>query len=274
VRLTALRESARQLARTTLSRNSFATAAEAYNAVVGARKLGWSEYRRLRASFPDRSMPDDSMIQFSIPDLMHPILVRRGTGDAIEVVSSCLRQVYGQYLPSPPVALIVDAGAFIGDTTAWYLSRFPGAEVIALEPDPANFTMVTRNCSAYGARATLLNAALWSHRTRLTLPAGRTATSDVSVTATDDVTQTNCVGLSPMDILEIAGKDEIDIFKCDIEGAEVELFSSDCDPWLSRTRSLYVDIHSRHAREVVTAATARHGFVCREWRELLVFHHG
>ena len=274
MRLNGLRESARQIARATLPTSSFATVAAAYNALLGASTLGWKEYRRLRETCPDKSAPDESLIQFSIPHLMHPVLVRRGTGDAIELISSCLRQVYGQYLPAPPVRLIVDAGAFIGDTTSWYLSRFPDAAVVALEPDPANFTMVTRNCSAYGARATLLNAALWSHRTRLTLPAGRTATSDVSVTATDDVTQANCAGLSPMDILEIAGKDEIDIFKCDIEGAEVELFSSDCDPWLSRTRSLYVDIHSHRAFEVVTAATARHGFVCRRWRELLVFHRG
>ena len=272
--LTALREGARQLARTTLPRGSFATIAETYNTMVGARKLGWSEYRRLRDSFPDRSTPDASLIQFSIPDLMHPIFVRRGTGDAIELVSSCLRQVYGQYLPPPPVGLVLDAGAFIGDTTAWYLSRFPDAEVFALEPDPANFEMVARNCSAYGSRVTLLNAALWSHRSRLTLPSSRTATSDVSVAAVDDEAPSNCVGVSPLDVLEMSGKNEIDIFKCDIEGAEVELFSSECDPWLSRTRSLYVDIHSRQAHDVVVAATRRHGFVCRPWRELLIFHRG
>jgi FkbM family methyltransferase len=272
VPLTALLETARRLARTTLPRSSFATAAETYNAFVGARKLGLKEYRRLRDSFPDRSTPDESVIQFSIPDLMHPIFVRRGTGDAIELVSSCLRLVYGQYLPSPPIGLILDAGAFIGDTTAWYLSRFRDAKVIALEPDPANFAMVERNCSAYGARAALLNAALWSRRSQLALPAGRTATSDVSVAATNDATRANCVGLSPMDVLEMSGKDAFDIFKCDIEGAEVELFSSDCDPWLSRTRSLYVDIHSRQAHEVVVSATRRHGFVCRPWRELLIFN--
>jgi FkbM family methyltransferase len=200
------------------------------------------------------------------------MFVRRGTGDAIELISSCLRQVYGQYLPAPPVRLIVDAGAFIGDTTAWYLSRFPGAHVVALEPDPANFAMVTLNCSAYGARTTLMNAALWPHRARLRLPIGRTGTSDVAVADTADASQSNCVGLSPTDIMEATGEDHIDILKCDIEGAEVELFSSDCDPWLDRTRSLYVDIHSSRARDVVVAATKRHGFVCRPWRELLIFH--
>src|SRR5262245_8676622 len=267
--LAALRETARRLARTTLPHRSFATAAATYNTVVGASKLGWSEYRRLRESFPDRSTPDDSLLQFSIPGLMHPIRVRRGTGDAIELVSSCLREVYGQYLPPPPVELILDAGAFIGDTTAWYLSKFPGAQVIALEPDPANFAMVERNCLAYGARATLLNAALWPRRSQLALPAGRTATSDVSVSVSNDVTRAKCAGLSPMDILAMAGTEEIDIFKCDIEGAEVELFSNDCDPWLSRTRSLYVDIHSRQAHDVVVAAARRHGFAWRPWRELL-----
>jgi hypothetical protein len=73
------------------------------------------------------------------------------------------------------------------------------------------------------------------------------------------------LGLTPDELVNEAA----DIFKIDIEGAEVELFSVPCD-WLSRCRLVFVDIHSTEAGELVRSAANRHGMVCRPYRELLV----
>ena len=40
----------------------------------------------------------------------------------------------------------MDAGASIGDTTAWFLSKFLSATVIALEPDSENYALLRKNC--------------------------------------------------------------------------------------------------------------------------------
>jgi hypothetical protein len=65
----------------------------------------------------------------------------------------------------------------------------------------------------------------------------------------------------------------VDIFKCDIEGAEVELFSSPNDRWIRQTRSMYVDVHSEDARRLVAEIATRHNFVMENWRELVILHH-
>jgi hypothetical protein len=80
-----------------------------------------------------------------------------------------------------------------------------------------------------------------------------------------------CASVSLCTILEQAGNPMIDILKLDIEGAELELFRSNPDPWLSRTRSIAIEIHSPEAYTAVDAATRRHGFSKRQYRELFFF---
>lgn len=262
----------RKVARANLPQRHYMMLGEIYNTLVGSQKMGWKNYRYLRSLFPDKSPPDAVLFSFEVPQLLYPIFIRRGTPDAVEFVHSVIRESYKHYLPDDPVKFIIDAGAYIGDTTSWYLSRFSSARVVAIEPDPENFQMLARNCNPYGSRVTLLNAGLWPYKANLTLHRAPGGGSDVSVSEAIGDLLFDCIGIDPFSILEEYGAEIIDILKCDIEGAEVKLFSSQCDEWLSRTRTIYVDIHSRMAREVVMAATQRHGFKCREWRELLVFY--
>lgn len=41
------------------------------------------------------------------------------------VIDAVIRAEYGQNLPSRAPAALVDAGAFVGNTSAWYLTNFP-----------------------------------------------------------------------------------------------------------------------------------------------------
>jgi hypothetical protein len=66
--------------------------------------------------------------------------------------------------------LIIDCGANVGYASAYFLSRFPGSHVIAVEPDPGNFELLKANLAPYGNRCRLVNSAVWSK------PAGLTPT--------------------------------------------------------------------------------------------------
>ena len=55
---------------------------------------------------------------------------------------------------------MIDAGAFIGDTAAYFLSRFSNLHVTAIEPNLDNFTLARTNLAPYGDRVNLLNQAL------------------------------------------------------------------------------------------------------------------
>jgi hypothetical protein len=46
-------------------------------------------------------------------------------------------------------------------------------------------------------------------------------------------------------LLEIAQTDTFDILKLDIEGGEVELFSSNYETWLDKTNVIIIELHDR-----------------------------
>ena len=121
-------EGLRRTGRKVLPLPVFRRFSECYNLIAGARHSGLTQYRTLRGLSPGKTAKDlAETVEFRIPTLLQPIAVRPGTTDAGSVIHTALRNGYGKYLPEGPVRLIIDAGANIGDTSAWYLSKFPGA---------------------------------------------------------------------------------------------------------------------------------------------------
>jgi FkbM family methyltransferase len=197
--------------------------------------------------------------------------IRPGTPDAGEIGHSVIREAYGKYLPDGEVKFIIDAGAYIGDATAWYLSRFPASRIVALEPNPESFAMLQTNCAPYEQRARIINGALWFEDGELDLVFDPITPTGISVAEQKSSGNTGCAAFSLSGILEQSGAAEIDILKMDIEGAELQVFSENPDPWLSQTRCITMEIHSPEAYAAVHAATEKHGFVRRRYRELYIF---
>lgn len=262
----------RRAGRSILPFSVFRRLSECYNFVAGARLLGVSRYRELRSLCLDSSSRDlTRTVEFQLPTLVEPIAVRPGTSDAGSVIHTALRSGYGKFLPDGPVRCIVDAGANIGDTTSWYLTRFPEARVVALEPDAGNYEMLRRNCRGYGDRVTMLQCGLWSRTAYLKVMGDRKMESGLFVEETSRKEDADCCGISLSRILSDLGQEQIDIFKCDIEGSETRVFGDSSDEWLARTRSIFIEIHGAEAYRTVVAATRRHSFSHRIYRDIHVF---
>jgi FkbM family methyltransferase len=161
------------------------------------------------------------------------------------------RQVFveAQYeLPFPfgDVKRVVDAGANIGLSSLYFLLHYPDATVVALEPDPANYPLAVANTRVFGNRCRVLPAALWSHGSRLALVPGDAAWStQVRDTPADGG---SVEGLSLPQALDVMGWNDADIVKVDIEGAEVEVFSTETPDSVSRVRCWAIELHSDIAR--------------------------
>jgi FkbM family methyltransferase len=98
-----------------------------------------------------------------------PVRARPRTSD-IKVFSQIL--FFHEYrclsdLRSPK--LILDLGANVGYSSAYFLSRFKGCSVIAVEPDPENYIELQRNVAPYGHRVKTMQAAVWPRSERLDL---------------------------------------------------------------------------------------------------------
>lgn len=136
---------------------------------------------------------------------------------------------------------VVDLGANIGLSVRYWLSKWPGCEVVAVEPDPANVLMLRRNTDTLPV--TVVSAAVSTQSGMGFLGAGsvsnshRLAAKGVAIRS-----------LSIPDVLAARGWDEIDLLKVDIEGEERPLFANAAS-WLPRVRHICVELHDDYTSE-------------------------
>jgi FkbM family methyltransferase len=62
----------------------------------------------------------------------------------------------------------VDCGANVGCSVIWLANEFPGAEIVAVEPDLPNFQLLNYNVAHFDNIRTI-RAALWSEETRVVI---------------------------------------------------------------------------------------------------------
>jgi FkbM family methyltransferase len=125
---------------------------------------------------------------------------------------------------------IADVGANIGLFGAWILGHFPDAEIVALEPDPANAQVHRATIAANDRAATwkLLEAGALTHPGTLRFATGSFTTSHVARPG-EPGTDVEAVDVFPL----LAG---VHLVKIDVEGAEWPIIG---DP---RLRGLEADV--------------------------------
>jgi FkbM family methyltransferase len=157
---------------------------------------------------------------------------------------------------------IVDAGAYIGDSAALFLSRYPQAQCLVLEPGQAH-AWAERNLAPYGQRAILRKAALMGAAGSFRMLEADTGTQVIpaSVGSVEVMTIPDMLALSP------TGR--IDVLKIDIEGAELELFRGPCD-WLRAVGCVSIELHGEAAKVEIPRTLIAAGFKLSQHGSLTV----
>ena len=195
--------------------------------------------------------------------LAHPISLRPGSRDIDTLVSNAVRLEYGQLtLPPDAPRFIVDGGAYIGDTSCFFLSRYPKATVVALEPNPESLAIASRNLAPYGDRAVLLNKALADRHGTLFLSGVETG-ARVGEAGSIVV---ECVTIG--DLVAMSHTGCIDVLKLDIEGAEAALFRNDAAAWLNKVDHIIVETHGPDCEAAVIETLDAAGWSHRRYRNL------
>ncbi len=176
----------------------------------------------------------------------HPVFVRPGTSDPVVFRQIFIEREYACLDDLPDPGLVIDCGANVGYSSAYFLSRFSTCRVVAVEPDPDNFRVLERNLAPYGGRATAVRAGVWPYPTRLALrPGGYRGDAawarQVVETTADDPTGFEAVDIPTL--LARSGADRISVLKMDIEGAEAEVFARDYQRWLGAVDALVIELH-------------------------------
>jgi len=141
--------------------------------------------------------------------------------------------------------LIVDLGSNIGISVRYWNSHFPSSNIIAIEPDSENAGICMQNVKSVGIsdQVILKVACIGSHARTVNL-----ANSDDGEWALhmEEVSKfsnrkVNCITMESV-LENIPNSEQIDILKCDIEGAEQELFKS-CATWINRINNIIIELH-------------------------------
>jgi FkbM family methyltransferase len=187
------------------------------------------------------------------------IFVRHSTGDLIT-----LEEVLAERQYAPPAALagvlagngrpleVADLGANIGLFSAWVMTQWPDAHIVAFEPDPANAGVLAETVRANGGRAEIVRAAAAPHAGELRFQAGELAASRV--------VDEGGIAVEAVDAFPYL--ERADFVKIDIEGGEWALLR---DPRFAalKARALVVEYHPHlcpapdpraHAEALLTGA--------------------
>lgn len=177
------------------------------------------------------------------------------------------------------VDLVIDCGANVGYSSAYFLTSFPKCKVICIEPDPLNFAVLQKNLAPYGERVKLLNAGVWSHSTGLkilTTPYRDGREWAVQVRECLPEEDPEMQGIDIGTLLDESGLKEVSILKMDIEGAEAVVFSSNYESWLPQVKNIVIELHDdssfgKASDIVMNALSAYQSFDVSSSGELTVF---
>lgn len=171
------------------------------------------------------------------------VLLRSHTSDISvlnELIVSDGYAVPASLVPVPETVL--DLGANTGLAARWFLHCWPGARLVAVEPEAANVVALRHNLAHRDA--VVLAVAVGGHARTAALHTDTGAFGFSLVEAREGLVAVPVVTMET--VLERGGIDRIDLLKADIEGAERELFA-DCSGWIHRVQALIVECHAGYS---------------------------
>lgn len=198
--------------------------------------------------------------------------LRKNFSDKYTFTQVFLDDQYGLQLPFEP-RTIIDGGANIGLSSAYFAHRYPEASIVAIEPSSGNFQMLLKNTDSL-KKVKGLNKGIWNRDALLSITNTADHDNAFMVTEASEAAQNTFPAVSIGSIMRENGWESIDILKLDIEGSEKEVFTSGYEEWLPKTRAIIIELHDhmrKGASRAVFQAIAQYPFSVSMKHENLVF---
>jgi len=179
-----------------------------------------------------------------------PVLCRPNTTDWQTFLDVFIHQYHMPRHELSEPTCIVDLGANAGYTAAHFASAFPGAKVIAVEMDHANWQLAVANVRPWRDRVIVVNVGVWSVDGEA-MYAGRRQDgyhilegSGPPNPACREPLEARRVAVKTIDSLVCENHVQaIDYMKVDIEGAEKQVLLDGPTDWLDRVSLLQIEVH-------------------------------
>jgi FkbM family methyltransferase len=146
---------------------------------------------------------------------------------------------FDSIMKSGRIPVIIDAGANVGAASIWFSQQFPGARIVAVEPDPGNAHMCRLNTRSI-SNVNVIEAAIGSEHGRVSLANPLNEAWSVRTHRNDD--GKIAIFTIPELVSTVKGPAQLFLAKIDVEGFEVDLFSKNTE-WLDVVTVLIVEPH-------------------------------
>jgi FkbM family methyltransferase len=198
----------------------------------------------------------------------------RGSSDMQVFEQIFISQEYSCLKGMKTPIFVLDLGANVGFSSAYFLSVFPLVHVIAVEPDDRNVAICKTNLLPYADRALVMHGAVWSKSTRLRLVRGgfrdgREWASQVEESF-GDRTSADIQAWDVESLIAMSGFGTIDLLKIDIERAELVIFGASAGRWLHNVRNICIELHGDDCKEAFFAALETFEYELRYSGELTI----
>lgn len=139
--------------------------------------------------------------------------------------------------------VIIDCGANIGISVVYFKRLYPNAKIIAFEPDPVLFSLLSKNISNFAfENIELRQAAVWVNDKGVDFRQEGGHSGRIAENKNDD-TVVSVPSVCLRSLLESV--DSVNMLKMDIEGAEAAVLF-DCGQMLKKCEHVFIEYHSRN----------------------------
>jgi FkbM family methyltransferase len=198
-----------------------------------------------------------------VPGTTRRIFLRLGTTDVAAFEHVFVNEEYGFSLAQPP-SVIIDAGANVGMSAVYFSIRYPGATIIAIEPEPTNFELLKKNTELY-PNIIPVNAALWNHDGIVQVHDSGGGHWGMRVASADTSSDSKITSVTLQTLLKQHEIGHIDLLKVDVEGAEYEIFE-DAPLWIDHVDVICIELHDRIRPDCSTTFKAATADFPMKWR--------
>jgi FkbM family methyltransferase len=223
-----------------------------------------SIYQRALMRFPALPLPGRERVrQVRLKGIPAPFYVRLGTTDWYVFEEIFFDAVYAPLIEGAgrEVRQIIDLGANTGFSTRLWQITFPEARIIAVEPDSANLEMCRLNLPDEGSgnrSALVVRACVSGVARKVSLDRSRGSWRFTMHEANGAVEELIEARTLQQIMYECGMEGTIDLIKCNIEGAEEEVFAH-CAEWIGRVRRMAVQVHHPYTSARLLEDLARSG---------------
>lgn len=136
---------------------------------------------------------------------------------------------------------IIDCGANIGISLFYFKTKFPKAEIVAFEPDPLGFTLLTQNVKKLNfTDINLINKGVWNKDGKVKF-FGKG--DDAGRIVLENSTRQDCIEIKVIRLRSFLQR-KVQFLKIDIEGVEGEVLQ-DISDLLYNVERIFIEYHSK-----------------------------